>query len=266
MSKNYRNKEACLKEAERLGIEGAESMSWPQLQKAVSDALKLEELGVDNQAAPVHQKTHVQANSRKQKPKALSPEQAAAMPYMDKTVVISPELAPERYRLVKYDEELGPDYDVVERKFDMNRETDEVFDISGELGDRNRVDQYHDYLTGTYRLKKRSDRKVTGLASVPKENSGMYERWQDPVTVVTWKGRAGYLWKHMFLPNVRDLLMQSGYYNEYKHLFKDEPNVWYAAGKQLVCDPHLVHQVLKEIEEKEQRKKAVDRSLGWSWD
>lgn len=250
MSKNYRNKEACIEEAHRLNIKGADDMSWPQLQKAVSDALKLEGLGV--QSKP----------DRKQM--KLNAEQRRAKPYWDKTIIISPELAPERYRLLKYDEVLGPDYDVVERQFDIDRQTDQVFDISGELGDRNSVDRYHDYLTGTYRLKKRSDRKVVAMSSVPKENSGMLQRWQDVATLVTWKGRVGYLWKHMWLPNVKDLLMQSGYYAEYKDLFSGEPNVWYAAGKQLVCDPHLVHKVLREIEEKEQRK-AREGTNGWGW-
>ena len=37
----YRNKEDCLREAERLGLDVA-GMSWAQLQKAVSDALWLE--------------------------------------------------------------------------------------------------------------------------------------------------------------------------------------------------------------------------------
>lgn len=259
MSKNYRNKEACLEEASRLGIEGAEDMSWPQLQKAVSDALKMEELGVKPGSSDGDRPT-----VEIKKPE-LTAEQKMAQPYLDKTIIISPELAPERYRLLKYDEELGPDYEVVERQFDIDPNTDQVFDISGDLGERNSVDQYHDYLTGTYRLKKRSDRKVVAMSSVPKENSGMLQRWRDVAVVVTWQGRSGYLWKHMWLPNVKDLLMQSGYYAEYKDLFVGEPNVWYAAGKQLVCDPHLVHKILREIEEKEQRKAAEGRAIGWSW-
>lgn len=255
MAKNYRNKEACLAEAERLGIEGASEMSWPQLQKAVGDALKLEEMGIgqpDGEAAQAVRDM------------PLDKRAEALLPYMDKTIVISPELAPERYRLVKYDEELGNDIELEERRFDMDRSTDQVFDVSGDLGDRHAVDQYHDYLTGTYRLKRRSDRKVVAMSSVPKENSGMFFRpGIDLVTVVSWQGRYGYLWKHMFLPNVKQLLLESGHYAEYKHKFVDEPNVWYAAGKQLVCDPHLVHQVFQEIEEKERRKAAEVRSFDW---
>lgn len=260
MAKNYRNKEACLEEARRLGINGAEEMSWPELQKAVSDGLKLEELGVTKQP-------DADGGNERMAPEKpqLTEEQKRALPYMDKTIIISPELQPERYRLLKYDEDLGPDYDVVERQFDIDRSTDQVYDISGELGERNAVDQYHDYLSGTYRLKKRSDRRVTAMSSVPKENSGMMMRWQDVATLVTWQGRVGYLWKHMWLPNVKDLLVQSGYYNEYKDLFKDEPNAWYAAGKQLVVDPYLTHRVLHEIEEKEKRKAQENRTIGWSW-
>lgn len=256
MSKNYRNKDACLAEAERLGIQGAADMSWPELQKAVSDGLKLEELGV---------KTDADGDEVVEEPaKQIDPEAEKLKPYIDKTILISPELSPERYRLLKYDEDLGQDIEVEERRFDMNRSTDEVFDISGDLGERHSIDQYHDYLTGTYRLKRRSDRRVTAMSSVPKENSGMLFRpGIDLVPVVTWKGRAGYLWQHMFLPNVKQLLMESGHYSEYRDKFIGEPNVWYAAGKQLVCDPHLVHRVFQEIEEKEQAKLANSRTTGW---
>lgn len=277
MTKNYRNKDACLKEAMRLGIKGAEEMNWPTLQKTVSEALKLEEMGVDvsKLEESIHKaeqklmygegetffkvKDTEVADARKP-----DPEAEKLRPYIDKTIIISPELSPERYRLLKYDEDLGPDYDVVERQFDIDPQTDQVFDISGELGERNSVDQYHDYLTGTYRLKRRSDRRVVAMSSVPKENSGMLFRpGVDLVPVVTWNGRSGYLWQHMFLPNIKQLLMESGHYAEYRDKFVGEPNVWYAAGKQLVCDPHLVHQVFQEIEEKEQRRLENSRTMGW---
>ena len=241
----YRNKDACISEAKRLGIDVSE-MTWPEMQKAVSDALKLEQLGVTKteEAVPV-------MTTEKER------EDDLMRPYLGKTILLSPELDSERYRLVKYDEVLGNDYDVEERKFDMNMDTDQVFDVSGgEVDYDNVIDQYHDYTTGTYRLKARKDRKVVAMSSVPKENSGMYFRpGIDYAVVVTWKGRAGYLWKHWHYPNVKQLLIDSGYYQDYKHLFKDEPNVWYAAGKQLVCDPHLVHKVFKEIEQRAQEER-----------
>lgn len=252
----YRNKEDCLAEAARLGID-AEGMSWPELQKAVSNALKAEELGISgsNDIREVRQPTN---------PKLIreAEEFRRLQPYLGKTIIMSPELAPERYRLLKYDEEIGNDFEVEERRFDMNMDTDTVFDVAGgEVNYDNVIDQFHDYTTGTYRLKKRSDRKVVAMASVPKENSGMFFRpGIDYATVVTWKGRMGYLWKHWTYPNVKALLQESGYYQEYKKLFKDEPNVWYAAGKQLVCDIGLVHQVFQEIEQKQAKKNAEERA------
>lgn len=248
----YRNKDDCIKEAERLGID-VSGMSWPELQKTVSEALKREELGMPR-PEPVMESAS--------KPAPVIDEEFRRMrPYLGKTIVLAPELASERYRLVKYDEVLGNEIEVEERSFDMD-DNDRVFDKSGgEVNYDNVVDQYHDYTTGTYRIKNRSDRKVIAMSSVPKENAGMFFRpGYDYATVVTWKGRAGYLWKHWHYPNVKALLKQSGYYQEYKHLFKDEPNVWYAAGKMLVCDPHLVHQVFKEIQDKQAKKNAEEKA------
>lgn len=257
----YRNKDDCLAEAARLGMD-VEGMSWPELQKAVSNALKAEELGLAG-SKPVNNNRPV-AETRRVDPRLIreAEEYRRLQPYLGKTIMMSPELAPERYRLLKYDEVLGNDFEVEERKFDMNMDTDTVFDVAGgEVSYDNVIDQFHDYTTGTYRLKKRGDRKVTAMSSVPKENSGMFFRpGIDYATVVTWKGRVGYLWKHWTYPNVRALLMESGYYQEYKKLFKDEPNVWYAAGKQLVCDIGLVHQVLHEIEEKKAKENAEERA------
>lgn len=257
----YRNKEDCLAEAKRLGID-AEGMSWPELQKAVSNALKAEELGFASGRKP----TMVEQAPT---PEPMSPklvqerrEFRQLQPYLGKTVMLSPELASERYRLLKYDEVLGDDFEVEERKFDMNMDTDTVFDVAGgEVSYDNVIDQFHDYTTGTFRLKKRGDRKVVAMSSVPKENSGMFFRpGVDYATVVTWKGRVGYLWKHWRYPNVKALLKESGYYQDYKKLFKDEPNVWYAAGKQLVCDIGLVHQVFKQIEDKQAKANAEERA------
>ena len=259
----FRNKEDCYREAERLGIAGVDKMSWPQLQKVVSEALKLEELGVSINKSDKTEADKAEANLKPKKNyrRGTTKEEEDLKKFYGQTIKIAPELAPERYRLIKYDEVLGDDYETEERKFDIDQNTGEVFDLSGGKVDYgNEIDAFHDYTTGTYRLKKRSDRKVVAMSSVPKENAGMIFRpGIDYATVVTWKGRSGYLWKHWSLPNVKSLLVASGHYQEYKHLFKDEPNVWYAAGKMLVCDPHLVHRVLAEIEEKERRQMEDDR-------
>ena len=269
----YRNKEACIQEAERLGID-VSGMDWPTLQRTVSNALKAEELGipvtqdkinlVDDVREAVQEAVH-----EKEAEKPVKRINDPLLPYIDKTILMAPELAPERYRLVKYDEDLGPELEVVERTFDINRETDQVYDVSGgEVSHENQIDTYHDYTTGTYRIKERSERRVKGMASVPKENPMLsFRPGIDWATVVTFKGKSGYLWKHFRYPNVSDLLKQAGdqYYQKYRKLFKDQPNVWYACGH-LVCDPYLVHQVLREIEEDAKdravKRKAMNKHLG----
>lgn len=254
----YRKKNDCLREAERLGI-NTDGMDWPTLQKVVSDALKLEEMGLDykNPDIKVVEKT----KEKKAPSKRISD---SLIPYLDKEILISPELKPERYRLVKYDEDLGADIDVVERTFDINRETDQVYDVSGgEVSHENQIDTYHDYTTGTYRIKERSERRVTGMASVPKENPMLsFRPGIDWATVVTFKGQSGYLWKHWRYPNVSALLKAAGdeYYQKYRKVFKDPPNVWYSCGH-LVCNPYLVHRILKEIEEDARSKKLEQEAL-----
>ena len=253
----YRNKEDCLREAERLGIDTTD-LSWAELQKKVSAALKLEELEQKNTYAvaeldKMNKEKPTMAVNESKAARQLKAEANMLKPYLGKTIMLAPELSPERYRLVKYDEDLGSEIEVEDRRFDIDPNTGQVYDISGGKVDYdNIVDEYHDYTTGTYRIKNRSDRRVVAMSSVPKENAGMFFRpGYDYATVVTWNGRAGYLWKHWRYPNVVALLKAAGdkYYQKYKGRFKDEPNVWYAAGKMLVCDPHLVHQTLKDIEE-----------------
>ena len=252
----YRKKEDCLREAERLGIDTT-GMDWPTLQKTISTALKAEEFGIE------------MTTDYSDSPVVTEQPEDPLIPYLDKQILMSPELAPERYRLVKYDEDLGNEIEVEERVFDINRETDQVYDVSGgEVPHENQIDTYHDYTTGTYRIKERSERRVKGMASVPKENPMLsFRPGIDWATVVTFKGKSGYLWKHWRYPNVSALLKAAGdeYYQKYRKVFKDQPNVWYACGH-LVCDPYLVHRVLKEIEEDAKDKaikhKAMQEKLG----
>lgn len=265
----YRKKEDCIREAERLGIDVA-GMDWPTLQRVVSNALKAEELGLDVNANTVNLVDDVRVSvhevaAKKESKRINDP----LIPYLDKQILMSPELSPERYRLVKYDEDLGNEIEVEERSFDINRETDQVYDVSGgEVSHENQIDTYHDYTTGTYRIKQRSERRIKGMASVPKENPMLsFRPGLDWATVVTFKGKSGYLWKHWRYPNVSALLKAAGdeYYQKYRKVFKDQPNVWYACGH-LVCNPHLVHQVFKEIEEdakdKAIKQKAMRKELG----
>ena len=268
----FLNKADSLELAARLGIENAEELSWSELQSAISAKQKEElkkqkeellkpieevyNIPVEEIGDPTESKTGAKLDKPKKKKKTLTGQ------YYGKDVMISPELPPERYRLLKYDEELGNDIEVEERSFHMDPDTDRVYDISGgEMDYRNKVDSYHDYTTGTYRLKSRSNRKVTAMSSVPKENYGSGMKvGVDYVPVVTWNGRAGYLWTHPTFPNVKALLQESGYYHEYKDRFTSEPNIWYAAGKTLVCDIGLVNSIFKEIENRAQKRIEEERA------
>lgn len=258
----FLSKAESLKLAAELGIENAEELPWKELQAEIAARQKNEEPKADVEVYDIPVEEIGDPTESKTGAKLNKPKPTLTGQYYGKDVFISPELPPEQYRLMKYEEELGYDMDVVERKFDMDPNTDQVYDIAGgEINYNNKVDSYHDYTTGTYMLKNRSNRKVVAMSSVPKENygSGM-TIGKDYVPVVTWGGRTGYLWTHPTYPNVKALLQESGYYHEYKDLFTREPNIWYAAGKTLACDIGLVNSIFREIEAKAQKKLEEDRA------
>ena len=92
----------------------------------------------------------------------------------------------------------------------------------------------------------------------------MFRPGIDPAVVVTWQGKTGFLWTHHRLPNVKDLLQQAGCLGKYRDLFnstKNPGNVWYAAGKMLVCDPYVVLNVLSEIERDAKIKRRLEEGL-----
>jgi len=232
----YRTKEDCLREAKRLGLD-VDGMSWPELQGAVAKAAELERLGAKSVEGP--------KMAENKKPKTpLEEAKEALRPYIGKTVMISPELAATTKRLAKYEEEIGDELEIEEKSYEVGRTN---FNAGKDL------------VTGTFFVKGKTGRKTKAICSLPKENSGMIFRpGVDLVPVVTWQGKAGYLWTHGRLPNVKSLLFQSGYYEKYKDLFsatKHPENIWYAAGKQLVVNPNVVHSVFAEIEREEQRKR-----------
>ena len=256
----YRKKEDWLAEAERLGIDTSD-MDWPTLQKTVSQALKREEYGMldrETQVAQVYKEVTEPEVADIAKPieqpkptkstgligklkKALSPEERRLKQFAGQELRIAPEIYPNAKRALHYREELGDEL-IVEEKH---------FDIRG-LGFTAETD---DSKSGTYYVKGKTGQKTVATSGIPKEQPGLYYRPDmDYATVVTFMNRAGYLWTHQRLPNVKALLKESGYFEEYKHLFKDEPNIWYSAGL-LCCDPSVVHQVFKEIEEKERIKR-----------
>lgn len=227
----YRNKEDCLAEAMRLGIEDAESLTWPQLQKAVKNALIKEE--IDGGPSMKKKSIPKMRNDRK-----LTPMEAAELKVemaRGTKFTLIPELAPNATRAIHYDEELGDDLIVEEKYYDIRN-------LDQEIGDRDRA-------SGTYIIKGKTGRKVVAESALPKENPGWeFTVGEDLVPVVTWGNKRGYRWIY-----VKKLLMDSGYYHQFKNRFK-QPYIWYAAGI-LVCDIGLTNSVFREIMELEQTKR-----------
>lgn len=217
----YRSKEDTINEARRLGID-VSGMSWPEMQKIVGQALKREELGEISKTVKT--------------PNSIRPEIKALDAYRDKTILIAPELAPDANRIIRYEEEIGDDLDIEEKSF-MGREGGGIEYTAG-----------RDYTTGTYKVKGKTGRKVKAECSIPKENAQIIFRpGIDMFPVVTFRGTSGYLLTHHRLPNFKAVLKQSGFYEDYKSMLKDPPNVFYLTG--LLCvDPHVAHNIMNDIE------------------
>ena len=253
----YRKKEDWLAEADRLGIDTSD-MDWPTLQKTVSKALKMEELGmtdtdgdsvinpntnpVMNLAEPIENMKVAPGKGGiiGKRKKALSPEEIRLKQFAGQEMKLAPEIYPNAQRAVHYKEDLGEEIIVDEKHYDIR---------GLEFNTGTNID------SGTYIIRGKTGERVIATSAIPKEQPALYFRPDmDYAVVVEFMGRVGYLWTHHRLLNIKALLKESGYYEEYKSTFKDEPNIWYSAGL-LCCDPSVVHQVFKEIEEKERIKR-----------
>lgn len=237
----HMNKQQVQEVADRLGID-ISGMSWPDMQKAVK-AAQLEEqvLGF---------KKELQKNSAESKPVSVAvPAKAVRKDrkrnpldqFRTKEILISPEIRPnDDAGRFKYDEVLGDDLEVEEAYYDGTT-----------LDSRNT-----NSANGTYVVRGKSGKKVIAQSTIPKRNARIsFRPGVDMFPVCTYLGKSGYLLTHATLPNVKATLRQSGYWEEYKERFKEEPARWYAASKQLCCDIGLTHAVMREIEEKERERR-----------
>ena len=227
----YRNKEECLIQAERLGLD-ITGMSWAQLQKAVKEALIKEQLGIvdEPKKETPAEKPKVNKNKRNSSKTKFFFDQLVGQ-----KIMTSPELAPDAARAIHYEEELGDDLIVDEKYYDI-RNLDPV------IGERSMA-------TGTYIIKGKSGRKVIAESALPKENPGeSYTFGKDWVHVLEVNGKRGYRWTE-----VKYLLKQSGYYHKYKNEFR-QPYVWYANGI-IAVDIDLTNHVFNEIMEEERKKR-----------
>ena len=251
MAGRFMDKETLEAEAERLQLD-LTGLKWPKKQKAVLDAQRLEKEGpvdiqgtIDRAAEEFKQyDAREDVHSIQQEPVHVSVN--VPNDPMDqmrgKQVMICPEMAPTANQLFGYEEELDEEIVVEEVKHDI--------DAAYRAG--------KDLVTGTYTVKEKTGRKVVAHTALPKQGCGIYFRPdKDRVPVVVSKGRRGYLWTHHRLPNIKQLLLESGYYEDYRNRFKDEPYIWHASGKILCCDIQLAESVLRDIERREAEARAM---------
>lgn len=264
------DKETLEAEAERLQLD-LTGLKWPQKQKAVLDAQRLEKEGKPVSSSMQEKLSKADTDGDfvdefdlnsmservlehyKEKNLKSKKQQDPVHVHVDvpndpmskmrgKEVMICPEMASTANQLFGYEEELDDELIVEEVRHDI--------DAAYRAG--------RDIVTGTYTVKERTGRKVIAHTALPKQGCGIYFRPdRDRVPVVVSKGRKGYLWTHHRLPNIKQLLIESGYYEDYRNRFKDEPYIWHASGKLLCCDIQLAESVLRDIERREAEARAM---------
>ena len=261
MAGRFMDKETVAAEAERLGVD-LTGLTWPQKQGAVMAAQREEKLKMneeDDVFSPVVMNVlgedmvsqimgfkDIDGDPAEGIPTNSEPVHIH-VPYdpMDdmrgKSVLIAPEMAQTTSQLFAYEEDLGEEVSVEEVKYEV--------DSAYRAG--------KDEVNGTYNIIGSTGRRVKAMSALPKQGAEIaFKPDEDRVPTVTFQGRKGYLWTHHRLPNIKQLLIESGYYENYRDRFKDEPFVWHAAGKLLCCDIQLAEAVLREIEEKARQARA----------
>lgn len=252
MGGRFMDKATVLAEAERLGVD-VEGLSWPKMQSKVMAAQRNEQDVCKVVLNPQSVMTEEEYDNLKEVAKEQGLDERPGDPVwvhvpvdpMDemrgKTLTICPEMAPTATQLFGYDEVLGDEIIVEE----VVHEIEKTEFRAGKSE-----------VNGTYRVMGKTGKKVVAQTALPKEGSGIHFRPDvDLVPTTTFQGRTGYLWTHHSLPNIKQLLIESGYYEDYRHRFKDEPFVWHSAGKILACDINLVHSIFREIERKERDRR-----------
>lgn len=259
MAGRFMDKETLEQEAARLGVD-LTGLKWPQKQKAVMNAqskekgeepvedLPMKDLTVDEIKSILFNEDvddpFVPVIPTKEQGQEIYIHVENPQDPMEqmrgKKVLIAPEMAKTARQLFGYEEDLGEEITVEEVVHDV--------DSAYKAG--------LDTVTGTYHVTGKTGKRVKGHTALPKQGAGItFRPDRDRVPVVTFEGRSGYLWTHHRLPNIKQLLLESGYYEEYKGRFKDQPFVWHAAGKLLCCDIQLAESILVEIERKERTRR-----------
>ena len=252
----FMKKEDMLAAAERLGV-NLSGLSWSEQQKAVQEALAKEPsgwtataYGIDSfsdspkpEPKPIKKESKMEENPEQ---KFLEEYEAKMLKsYKEaKPVRITAEIKPMRNALFKYDEDLG--------------EGVEVEDVSYVSGMPN-LDQ-REQMTSTYAVKGKTGRKVFAKSTLPRENVMIYrdlhKHWLAPI-VRDFQGRDGYIWSHPKYGGIKKLLIDSGYFEDYRDLFRGDlhpANIWMAGGKFFAVNMQLCERIFKEIERKAKKE------------
>lgn len=223
----YRNKQETLELAEKLGIDVSD-MTWPQMQKAVSDALKSH-----NNPAP-----EVKAKDKKNRRKRIK---TGAEPYAGYTVMVAPEMPPDAKRYVHYTEELGDDLEVEEISM-LGME-------GGKIDWRNSGDM----ISGTYRVKGKTGRKVQATSALPRQNAQITIRpGIDYFPVVKFMNKQGYLYKHHTMNCFKNMLEELEVYDDYRKLLQRNGVLFYLTGLECI-DIGVAHNIMRDIEKRFKR-------------
>jgi len=253
-------------EAERLGVD-LDGLTWPQQQKAVI-AAQMAEGGqarheprdpdavlaeLDWQPPTPRQQIEDRLEEHVPVPqepvrveRGLNVPEQGIEQYKGKTVLLSPEMAQTKIQLLGYEEDLGEEVSVEEKSFKTQ------FEMGGS------IPAEKDLYTGTYRVTGKTGRHTVAHSGLPKENAGIVFRPDmDMFPVVTFRGQYGYLWTHQRFPNVKDALMQSGYYEQFKGRFLDVAGAMFMLTGLTCVRVGLTHAVMAEIEELEAKKRKA---------
>lgn len=247
MAGRFMKKEVLEAEAKRLSVD-LDGLTWPQQQKAVLDALDDEKAGKE-----ISQESMTQIMEMIESEPVPGKEVTVHVHVDDddfmesvrgKKLIICPEMASTPIQLFGYEEELGEELYVEEKVFDIENTG---LSVSKDLA------------TGTFNVTGKSGKRVKAQSGMPKEGCEISFRPDiDWFPVCTFQNRSGYLWTHHRLPNVKHVLIASGFYEDYRDRFKDEPFIWHSGGKLLACDINLVHSVMREIERKAREMKVAE--------
>ena len=234
----YRKKEDTIRIADELGID-ISGMSWPEMQKAVAQALKEND----------NIKKNVNTNKNFRKVQKLLANSDRTGSYSGMNVLIRPELKADAQRYLHYREQLGDEVEV-----------DEVSYLGLEGGHINWNSGAGDMRTGTYRIKGKTGRKVEAKSSIPRQNAGLAESiGRDWLVTATFQGKSGYLYKHHYYQSLKAILNMFGVYHDYIDTLRRPGVLFYLTG--LLCvRKDVADGILKDIE---RRVQAGEVKVPW---